>query len=471
MTLTEQPKVATENIDREQYLVEETKRLFIAPVHQSKLLLFSIVLVALVVRVAITRGLWIDEALSVMQGKMPYFEMLSTMRHTDVHPPLFPTLMWLQERIVGDGEMQVRSVSLLIGTAVVPLIWVTAQELFDKRTAALSALAAAFAPSLVWYSQEARMYAPFIFFATATIWAQARIMRTGSRLGWVTYSSCTAALLWTQYFSILHIAVQQFAFIVFIWRGVEWGSRGRFARQWLTSSIAITVLLAPLVWFALDQVGAYGDRDTLTASSQVTSEQRLYFAMSAINSAVFGYHSESTSMAMNAFWPLWLLLPLILLGRGKRPESTLLAALCIVPFMILFFVGLERNDVFELRYFAGAIPALIILIGRYCASLIKTRRSLLVVPCVLTVALAVPLIDQQLADDNSRTYDFRRNLQAVANSQQPDDTLVYEPNFLRPVVSFYALCTKRDFISFDGVTKCLEQFRSCGRRIEPRICR
>src|SRR3984957_12680229 len=68
------------------------------------------------------------------------------------------------------------------------------------------------APIMIWYSQEARMYALLMLFGVVALWAQVRIFRAGGRLVWVVYVLASAAMVWTQYFGAFQVVVQQLAF-------------------------------------------------------------------------------------------------------------------------------------------------------------------------------------------------------------------------------------------------------------------
>ena len=162
-------------------------------------------------RVATNRGLWVDEAISVNQAGLPFGEMLHQLTSTDVHPPLHHAVLWVTVRMLGTSEFAVRLPSLLAGVALVPALYWVGSVIYDKRTGWVAALLAALAPFTVWYSQEARMYAIFMLLATLAIGAEIQAIRLGRTAWWVAYGVLTGLLLWTQYFAILPVLVQQAA--------------------------------------------------------------------------------------------------------------------------------------------------------------------------------------------------------------------------------------------------------------------
>src|SRR5690242_16483292 len=115
---------------------------------------------ALALRLAVTRGIWVDEAVSLRQVRLPYLRMIAELRDDDVHPPLYHSVLWVVVRLTGNtGEWGLRLPSLVAGTALIPLLYAVANDLWDRRTGLMAALLGAVAPVAVWYSQEARMYA------------------------------------------------------------------------------------------------------------------------------------------------------------------------------------------------------------------------------------------------------------------------------------------------------------------------
>src|SRR6266540_2717307 len=99
-----------------------------------------------------------DEAVTAARVLHPsLFDTLSVVAHGERSPPLYYILAWGWSRVFGTGEVGLRSLSALIGTLTVPLAYLAAKELINRRTVGLLAAAlVALNPYLVWYSQEAR---------------------------------------------------------------------------------------------------------------------------------------------------------------------------------------------------------------------------------------------------------------------------------------------------------------------------
>ena len=404
--------------------------------------------VAAVLRLAHTRGLWVDEAISVRQAQLPFGEMLADLRTSDVHPPLHHAVLWVTVRIFGTSELAVRLPSIVAGVALVPALLWTGRVVYDRRTGWLAAGFATIAPFLVWYSQEARMYTLFMLFATIAVGAQVRAIRRGHRADWLLFALSATVMVWTQYFAVLPLVVQQLAFAAVAFARRRRGGEGgrHFVREWVTSTGLVVALTLPLLPILHDQFVAYTNRSSGlvpgqagAASSVIGGAISVYAIGANLIWGVWGYHADDTMVQLTAFWPLLMLLVLVLLGRGRSNRTLLLGALVVVPLAALFAIGAEKRDLFELRYFSGAVPVSLLLGARLVTVLARARGALVIASALAATTLAAGLVDQQLNGANPRLYDFEGALAEIERIDSSEDAvLVYEPAYLGDVIDYYA---------------------------------
>jgi hypothetical protein len=139
-----------------------------------------------------------------------------------------------------------------------------------------------------------------------------------------------------------------------------------------------------------------------------------------------------------ALWPLLMLLGLAMLGRGRSPASALVVALAVIPPLLLMIAGFRKTSLFDVRYFSGAVPMLILACARGIMSLSARRLPTLIAAGAMAATLVAGTADQQLDRNNPRDYDFRSALEAVNREIRPGDTLVYAPNYLQDVIEYYS---------------------------------
>jgi len=397
----------------------------------------------LLLRLAASRGLWLDEATEVSQAHLGYGAMLHQLETTDVHPPLHHTVLWLTVRVFGDGELAVRLPSLIAGTLLIPVLYRVGCEIWDRRAGLAAAVLGAVAPFPVWYSQEARMYAFFMLFATLAVWMQVRAVRRNRTADWAGYALASAALLWNQYFSVLLVITQQVAFAVLVLRG-----RRDLLRGWLGSAAGSALLVAPLVPFALHQFHANESAgkgfegvpsQAGAAASQNTglAKPAVYGALTNAVWAVFGYHSDATMTRIAALWPLAILGALALLGRGRSRRTLLLAACALVPMVALYVLGQKKPFIFEVRYFCAAVPLALLLLGRLVTGWVKPAAAAVTLTIALAGLMGIAVADQQLNQSNPRTYDFRGAMSDIRMVAKPGDVVIYTPQYLDTVIAYY----------------------------------
>lgn len=413
------------------------------------LVVAAFTLAGLGVRLLVTRGIWVDEAFSVHQAQLPFHEMLDSLQRTDRHPPLHYAVLWLVVHVFGsDNELVVRAPSIVAGALLVPVLFLCGRELHDRRTGLVAAALGAVAPLVVWYSQEARMYSFYMLFAAVALWAQVCVIRRGKIRHWIVYTLATIGLLWTHYFAILYVGVQQLVLAAVAWRRAHRREplRALIVGSWL-SSLAIVLAVLPLVSFAQHQlvVSQAANEGFSSVPTQAapdasgTHNPSVYALLSNVLWAIWGYHSDATMLQLAALWPLAMLLALALLGRGRSGNTLLLLALAFVPMMLLFAAGFAERDLFEVRYFAGGVPALLLLAARGATVCSPHPRTVAAVAGLLVATVLGALADQQLNSRNPRMYDFRGALQQIDDRARSGDVVLYSPAFLRDVIEYYPL--------------------------------
>jgi uncharacterized membrane protein len=377
---------------------------------------------------------------------MPFGDMLRTLRTSDVHPPGYFTLLWGWVRIFGTGPLSVRMPSILLAAAIVPALYFCGRELYGRRTAIVAACFGVVAPQLVWYGQEARMYALFMLLVTLSIAAQVRALRTGSRRWWIAHGALGAAMLATQYFTLL-VTVAQHVFTGALLLHAR--LRGRRVRPqlvgWATALVVLAVLALPLLPFAFDQFSAnqaagrgFGaPAATNNGIVQPGSSMSPYVVIANLLWAIWGYHSTTVMTDLGALWPMAMLLVLALLGRGRSRASMLAFVVALVPIAVMYIVGIEKRFLFDLRYFIGCVPLLVLIAARAAATWPRTRRGSVLLAGLVGLSFVVGLADQQVNGENPRRYDFQQALQRIASHATARDEVVLAPYFLRDLSRYY----------------------------------
>jgi uncharacterized membrane protein len=400
-------------------------------------ILAGVTLAGLALRLAVPRGIWLDEAISIHQANLGFHDMFENLQYGDRHPPLHHVVLWLTVKAFGDGELAVRIPSIVAGTLAIPALYLLGRELYDRRTGLVAAAFGAASPLLIWYAQEARMYAFVELFGLLAVWTQLRAIRNPSMGNWAAYILATAALLWSHYFGVLLIGVQQVIFVGVLIHRRRAGELVRPLALGFAYSLAVLAMqLVPLLTFALKQ---FDSTEAAFGSPSGTYDALSFYAVvSNMAWALWGYHPDSTTELLAAGWPLLLLLSLLLLGRGGSRQTIFLAVAAITPIVLLLGVAVYDRELFEVRYFLVAIPLLFLLIARLVTGWIRRPGARLAVTGVIVFTLLLGLADQQTNDGNPRLYDFRGAIEKIQDDAGPKSLVLFEPPDMRYVLDYYA---------------------------------
>lgn len=410
---------------------------------RTALILLGLLVAAVVLRLLAGRSLWLDEATSWYETQLPFHRMLEVLRTTDVHPPGYFAVLWATVRGFGDSELALRLPSLVEAAALVPMLFVAGRAMYDRETGLVAAAFGVVAPVVVWYSQEARMYAQLMLLAVVAVWALHQALESRRLRYWLVYALAGAAMAWTHYFALLPLLVFEGAIALSAWQEARAGAPvRRLLVGGALATILLLALIAPLAPFAHDQFAANqaagkGFDQPTQAGGVVDNQISLYAALTNGIWGVLGYHSDATMANLTSLWPLLLLLALMVLGRGRSRATLLLSAAVLAPAAMLTALALGQPFLFELRYNITAVPLMLLLGARAATAWPHGALGRRTVVVAAIAALGVGLADQELNGANPRTYDFEGALHKVDSRSGRDDVLMYRPNDLNNVIAYY----------------------------------
>lgn len=138
-------------------------------------------------------SLWMDEAWSVWIANRPFAGVLALVRQADVHPPLYYILLRAWMSVFGSSPAAVRSLSVVLSSAAIPIVFVIARRILPRRAALAAALLTAVSPFQVHYGRETRMYALLFLAAAVSTHAFLRILAADVRFRtWIAWTVSTA---------------------------------------------------------------------------------------------------------------------------------------------------------------------------------------------------------------------------------------------------------------------------------------
>ena len=152
------------------------------------------------------QSFWYDEIITARFVRHELFAMLERLPDR-AHPPLYYLLAWPWSRLFGTGEVGLRSLSALLGTATVPVAYLAGVALASRRVGLVLAALVALSPFMVWYSQEARAYALLVLLTALSFLCLVRALgdpRVRWLIAWAVFSALSVL---THYHATLFVGV------------------------------------------------------------------------------------------------------------------------------------------------------------------------------------------------------------------------------------------------------------------------
>jgi mannosyltransferase len=167
---------------------------------------FVVVAVGVVLRFYVHSGLWLDEALTVDRARLPLSQIANSVKH-DGAPPLYYYLLHFWMQLFGESDVATRSLSGVIGVLSLPVAWLAGNRFGGRVVAWTTVVLLSSAPFAVYYATEARMYSLVILLTGCGFLALHRALKTPLPGNLIATAVVTAALLYTQYWSLYLVGV------------------------------------------------------------------------------------------------------------------------------------------------------------------------------------------------------------------------------------------------------------------------
>ena len=160
-----------------------------------------------------SQSYWVDEVQAAHELHMSFGAMLSAIGSGEPNPPLYFVVGWVWAKVFGVSAVGLRSLSALLGCAIIPITYLCGRELVSKRAGLAAAALACLSPFLIWYSQEAREYMLLGVLTGLSVLFFARGWRQPSRRNLAWWAAFSALAILTQYFAIFLIAPEAIALL------------------------------------------------------------------------------------------------------------------------------------------------------------------------------------------------------------------------------------------------------------------
>jgi hypothetical protein len=421
--------------------------------------LWLILALALALRVwkIADKNLWLDESTSwaLATGSL---KSLIAWTAADIHPPLYYLLLKGWILIAGDSLAGLRSLSVVSSLVALYLLFQLAAGSVTRGVAYAVAVWFAVSPHAIYYSQEARMYAPVTAVVLGACLAYRRWVESAFTSGFaiLAYVACATVALYLHYFTALVFAAIWLHVIVLAIGRRGWTAMTETAppprwTAWLVAHVAIGACYLPWIGTAMAQITRGQVWRQPVAIGQIPDH-----ALELVRMLTFGvYHVPFFRTVPGAVATSVLAVGLgrLILGVGTirrtRDERDLFLLLVAVTPVMLGLAMLPTTGHMDLsRYLPYAAPLAVLAAARGL-SLVSVSPVAAIAALLAGTAAMVPSLRGYYAD-HVKDSDMRpivAYLRANAQHEPGQDSILIAPGYMITEARFIS----RDALSYEEV--------------------
>ncbi len=382
------------------------------------------------------QSLWRDEVDALRFAGEPFYVLVENFTRPGWNGPLFYVLFRGWVALCGRSEFALRFFSLLFGVLGVSLIYRLGREWFSVPVGTVAAAMLASSPYMVWYSQEAKMYALLCTLAMSVLYLYRRALAERDWRLWGVVIVLTWVTVGIHVLGVLLVLLMVALF--FIWWPLA-------VPRWREASLALVGALLPalpaLPW-ALPPLLHGGNIGHRFVPLPGMFSTMLYAFSRGILGVGDGVAEGVMTFALLAGVVLWPGVDLrrVVLG-AERPallqgwrEAWGLLAWAVVPVVGLYLISL-RVPMFVDRYLIWIGPAVYLLAARGVWQLWH-RARLLATLCLIAI-LGIGTWGVWLQGVTPIKSDFRAAAEYVRQHRRAGELVMFHISYVRATFEYY----------------------------------
>lgn len=379
-----------------------------------------------------TESVWYDEVSSLDQA----FRNLPSLFCGFHLSPLYFLILRYWVRVVGVSEFALRIPSVIFGVGAIFLIYKLSVVLFNRKVGLCSSFILAISPFHIFYSQDARHYALFVFLTLLSILLYLKIVRNpgpGINL-YIFYGIVTALLLYTTIWGIFVIVIQN----LFYWQNHF------HKKRWFITQIVIFVIflfwLVPFFMFMREN-GEYVKAcldwiERPDVNSLIETFRTFSFGGSRCGGWVLFFKPEEIWPSQSLLYLLGFFFILGVLSSGNTNNGKILfvSIWLFMPIVTLFLFSLLFYPLFVIRYLIFVSPAYYILVAK---GIEKAKKPLLQIVILSFIAiLSLPVLTTYYVKELKTNW--KEAIRYLENRIGNDEVIIVVPSHASQMFSYYS---------------------------------
>lgn len=381
------------------------------------------------------QDIWGDEAFSIWLSQQPLNVVIAGA--SDTHPPFYPFLLFLWLPLAGSTAFATRTLSVLIGSLAVPLVFVLANRLTPRpRVKWFATILTTISPLMIYYSQETRMYELVAVLALASTYFALRMSEgmhhrslgmAHSRVP-LMYFISTLLAIYTHY-SAFFVLVAQNVFALLRWRNqraalVRWiGWQGLLVAAYVPWIVVQSAFLREKAHARFEEWGWAGIEmifgKTLLAFSAGLTTDFPVSHLAAILFVIFG------------------LLGVYAIIHRRESQAWLALLYFLVPVTIAYIVNPIMPFFFE-RYVLVALPGFLILVAFGLDYLDELDHRAQIGMTMALIFFAIFANGNFYFNETYAKGKYGKMMAYVSQNAQPGDVLILNNPLQKPLYQYYA---------------------------------
>ena len=384
------------------------------------------------------QSLWRDETDAIVFSSWKFNDLLLGLTWAGHNGPLFFMLLRPWRMLTGNSEFALRYPSALMGALAIPLGYILARQLgFSRRTGVVTGLLLATSPYLIWYGQEAKMYAMLVVVVSLAFIAYLKALAGEGVRWWVVFVVATSISFY------LHILAPLMLLVYAIVAVLLFQQLRRHWLAWLISMACLTLPYLPLVIWQFSFFIEGTDR----GHPFYPFQKQFHILLQLYSSGLLQFLG---SVGIILFVFLFLCGLFLSNARAKAEHLTItrrliLATWVLVPPLTTYLVSL-RVPVFEDRYLIYITPAFYLVIALGIVLLRQNSKQLAALCLGLVLVFNLMGIWQQ--QRHPIKADFRAAAKHLYSQQYPPTTIMVQMPYLERTLNYYY---KKEYTFLEGV--------------------
>ena len=329
-----------------------------------------------------------DEVAAIWYARAGLLDIVADLARAPFeHPPLYYMGLHVWIGWFGESEPMARAFSIPFGLLLIPATYRLARCYVAAWPAVVAAVVVTTSPLLVFFSREARMYAPAALFAVLSLWLFERAMRSGRRRDWLGMAICVAAGSYIDFTVAIAVAAMALA--------LPWHWRRRRRRVLVFVAVGAASVAVLLPWLILarglhDSLPAFGTGD-LAPGLLVEIGRMAWLDLLVGMEEVRGGRLATAFAVGAAFLVVGGVGAVVVRRRGGLMLGFVASVAAFLALLLIF------DKPYQPRYLLPAIPALGVLMAAAFDAVPRVPRRSLAAAAVALVLLVGPVAA-------SRTY-------------------------------------------------------------------